>query len=263
MGDQNLVVKGSTPDHGPAAATTAMSDASTRYWSRVGFSIELPPGWLVAQEDVTGKDAVQDAREEFALWCDVWLSTLNADDVAHFRWAEEQGPDRLVMLMRQPKTRKRAGRALSLLLRVEDERREIGRAEMLGTRIGLMRAQNSEPHLAALDVRRFRLPRDLGPLDFYKAAKSNPRGGGRGPRVGRTFAIDGVDAVRAYRDFGMYRPRSETWPKYLDHYFCAGRDGWVIECGCERSQFDKYRENLFGIVYSFTRAGPTAAVARA
>lgn len=230
------------------------------YWSRVGFSIELPSGWVVVEDDDARRDALEDAREYFALWLDeVWLPNLSAEEALDFRWGEEQGPERLVMLMRQPRTRVRASRALMLTMRVSDEQREAVRAERLGIRTGFVRAVVPARPLASITVRRYRLPRCAHPLEFYKAAKPNPRGGGRGPRVPRTFTVDGLEAVRAYRDFGLYRDRSEEWPKYLDHYFCAGRDAWVIEIGCDRTEFDGSRSALVAIVASLQRTGPSTA----
>jgi hypothetical protein len=223
----------------------------------LGFSVDVPPGWTVAEDDRTEVDAADRARQELDWWKGQWRRNLDEDDRNLLAYAESTGADDLARLLADPGARPVATRTLALLRELEELERDAKRAAALGIQVGYVRLETDVPTDGYLEVVRYRLVDKLSAVDFYKAAKPSSKAGWRGTRVGRTVNIDTVPAVRLYTDFGHNKDDgSAAWPKSVQHFLANGRDGWTIECGCEREHFDDSRNLFLDLSASFRRSAP-------
>jgi len=119
--------------------------------------------------------------------------------------------------------------------------------------------ETSSPRDGYFEVVRYRLTAPLTAIEFYKAAKPSSKAGWRGTRVGKQVKIDGLAAVRLYADFGAGKDPGPGWPKSVHHYLTDGCDGWALEAGCERDDFDDARDALLDLSAKFKRSAPTPA----
>ncbi len=219
----------------------------------LGFQVDAPPGWLATEENDVDVDVAARARDELAWWQGQWRRSLSLDDRKLVDWARASAAEDLPRLLSDAGARPVATRTLALLRDFDAFEADANRAEPLGTQVGYVRLEAPTPPDGFFEVVRYRLARELTAIEFYKAAKPSPKAGWRGTRVGKQVKIDGLAAVRLYADFGVGKDPGEAWPKSIQHFLTDGRDGWSLECGCERNAFDDAREVLLAVGASFRR----------
>jgi hypothetical protein len=236
-------------------ALVASVPGASRVVSPLGFELHLPAGFEHVEYDDTPIDAVARARDERAWWEGQWFSGLADDDRNLLRSTLRRHPEKnKATPRRDPEERALFKRARALLRDLAALELDTQRAEPLGTQIGYERYETDAPRDGSIEIVRYRLLHDLSVLDFYRAAKPSAKSHWRGTRVPRLFTINGVDAVRLYVELATTPEPGREWPKFVQHYLVSGRDGWTIECGCNRDLFDDWRATLLATVASFVCA---------
>ena len=112
-----------------------------------------------------------ESRAAFEMWLDVWLSALPARASPRTGGRKSAAPTSSSCSPGNQLREPRCGCGLHLLMTVIEQRRDVERAEALGTRRGYVRAESSDLEASSLEIVRYRLPWELSPLKFYRAAK--------------------------------------------------------------------------------------------
>jgi hypothetical protein len=234
-------------------ALVASSPGGTEIVSPLGFRLHLPAGFHSVEFDDTPVDLLARARDEWAWWEGQWFSTLADSDRTLLRSTlRERADDNHAPNPGDPEERALFKRARALMRDLAALEHDATRAEPLGLQIGYERYETDVPDDGSVEIVRYHLSRDLSAIDFYRAAKPSAKSQWRGTRVPRLFSINGVDAVRLYVELATTPEPGREWPKFVQHYLVNGRDGWTIECGCDRDAFADWRATLLDIVASFS-----------